>query len=92
MQPSHARKGSAMEDVKVAAAQFAPKQVDKEANLAKIAELTAEAAQAGAKMVCFQEQAVSGYGLWSLGSSNERAGGAGRMTTSPIAGRNCTAS
>ena len=74
-----------MQDVKIAAAQFVPADVDKEANLAKIAELTAQAAGAGAEIVCFQEQALAGYNLWSLGTSNDRAGGgepveAGRVT------------
>ncbi len=64
-----------MQDVKVAAAQFTPRHVDKQANLAKIGELTARAASAGAEIVCFQEQAVAGYSLWNLGTSKERAGG-----------------
>lgn len=64
-----------MQDVKIASAQFTPKDVDKEANLAKIAELTGKAASAGAEIVCFQEQAIAGYNLWGLGSSNQRAGG-----------------
>jgi len=64
-----------MQDVKVAAAQFMPKHVDKEANLSKIAELTARAAGAGAEIVCFQEQTIAGYSLWGPGSSKERAGG-----------------
>ena len=63
-----------MQDVKIAAAQFAPKPTDKEANLAKIAGLTAKACEAGAEIVCFQEQSVAGYNLWGLGSSKERAG------------------
>ena len=64
-----------MQDVKIAAAQFAPTHVDKEANLAKIAELTAQATKAGAEIVCFQEQSVAGYSLWGIGTSNDRAGG-----------------
>lgn len=50
-----------MQDFRLALAQFEPAVADKRANLAKIAELTAQAAQAGAQLVCFQEQAVCGY-------------------------------
>ena len=56
-----------MQDVKIAAAQFAPVQTDKQANFDKIAELTAKAAAAGAEIVCFQEQSVTGYSLWAFG-------------------------
>ncbi len=63
-----------MQDVTIAAAQFRPKPLDKQANLAKIAELTARAAGEGAEIVCFQEQTVAGYSLWGLETSNERAG------------------
>ncbi len=64
-----------MQDVRIAAAQFEPTPVDKEANLARIAELTARAAGSGAEIVCFQEQTVAGYNLWGPGTSRERAGG-----------------
>ncbi|KKL60955.1 hypothetical protein LCGC14_2200160, partial [marine sediment metagenome] len=63
-----------MQDVKIAAAQFQPVHVDKEANLATIAEMTAEAAGAGAEIVCFQEQTVVAYSLWGPDTSRERAG------------------
>ncbi|MHC4715912.1 MAG: nitrilase-related carbon-nitrogen hydrolase [Planctomycetota bacterium] len=56
-----------MQDVKIAAAQFAPVHTDKQANLDKIAELTSQAARAGAEIVCFQEQSVTGYSLWAFG-------------------------
>lgn len=64
-----------MQDVKIAAAQFNPKSNDKDANLSTIEKLTARAAGAGAEIVCFPEQCVSGYSLWGQGSSTERAGG-----------------
>ena len=64
-----------MQDIRIAAAQFLPAHVDKDANLAKIAELTARAAGDGAEIVCFQEQSVAGYSLWAIGSTNKRAGG-----------------
>ena len=63
-----------MQDVKVAAAQFEPKTADKDANLETIDRLAARAAEAGAEMVFFPEQCVSGYNLWGQGTSNERAG------------------
>ncbi len=63
-----------MQGVKVAAAQFNPVIADKQANLATIEKLTARAAQAGAEIVCFPEQCVSGYNLWGQGASNARAG------------------
>jgi len=66
-----------MQDVRLAVAQFMPKSVDKEANLAKIAELTARAAESGAEIVCFQEQTIAGYSLWGLGDYHERDGAGG---------------
>jgi len=66
-----------MQDVKLAVAQFLPTPLDKEANLAKIEKLTAQAAEAGAEIVCFQEQAVGGYNLWGLGKGRERDGAPG---------------
>ena len=64
-----------MQDVRIAAAQFEPRPVDKQANLTKIAELTAQAVDGGAEIVCFQEQTVAGYNLWALGRTRERSGG-----------------
>jgi len=57
-----------MQDVKIAAAQFQPAPTDKQANLEKIADLTAQAAKAGAEIVCFQEQSITGYSLWAFGA------------------------
>jgi len=64
-----------MQDVKIAAAQFTPQPTDKPANLARIEALAAEAAEAGAEIVCFQEQAVAGYNLWGQGTRRERDDG-----------------
>jgi len=53
-----------MDDVRIAACQFAPKSLDKKANLKAIAALAAEAAANGAGIVCFHEQCVVGYRMW----------------------------
>ena len=66
-----------MQDVRLAVAQFMPTDVDKETNLAKIAELTTQAAEQGAEIVCFQEQTICGYNLWGLGDYRERDGAPG---------------
>lgn len=63
-----------MQTVKIAAAQFYPKTGEKDANLATIEKLAARAAEAGAEIVCFPEQCLSGYNLWGQGTSKERAG------------------
>jgi len=60
-----------MQDVKVAAAQFHCDIGDKQANLATIESLTAKAAKAGAEIVCFHEQCISGYSLWAQGQTVE---------------------
>ena len=50
-----------MRSFRLALGQFEPVVADKRANLAKIDELSAQAAEGGAQVVCFQEQAVCGY-------------------------------
>jgi predicted amidohydrolase len=64
-----------MEDVKLAVAQFSPVRLEKEANLSVIEDMTEEAVERGAEIVCFQEQSIPGYNLWGLPGSRERDDG-----------------
>ena len=50
-----------MRDIRVGAAQFEARDKDKEYNLARIAELTRKAVDAGAEIVSFHECSISGY-------------------------------
>ncbi|MBN1808251.1 MAG: hypothetical protein JW909_04225 [Planctomycetes bacterium] len=61
-----------MENVRVAAVQFAPVVADKDANLAKVRDLACRAAEQGAEAVCFHEQSLNGYNLWSQPAGGEK--------------------
>ena len=50
-----------MRDLRLAAAQFEYRNADKGHNLARIRDLTRQAAQNGAEIVCFHECCISGY-------------------------------
>lgn len=55
---------STMRNFRLAVAQFEPVVKNSQANLEKIQALVGKAAQAGADVVCFQEQATCGYDLF----------------------------
>lgn len=65
-------KASRMQPTRLAAGQFEPAPADKDANFQTIATLTARAAEAGAQIVCFQEQSLVGYGLWNRGQAHQK--------------------
>ena len=50
-----------MRTLKIAVAQFAPKDGDKEYNLSVIAKLTAKAKSAGAEVISFHEMSITAY-------------------------------
>jgi len=50
-----------MQDTRVAAAQFEPRDNDKQYNLSRIRELTGRAADQGAQIVSFHEGCIPGY-------------------------------
>lgn len=55
-----------MSVIKVAAAQFAPVYLDREATTAKSERIIAEAGAAGAKLVVFPETFLPAYPYWTL--------------------------
>ena len=50
-----------MKDIRIATAQFETKDGDKAYNFSRIEELTANAAEQGARVVCFPELCISAY-------------------------------